>query len=247
MPEEGSGRLDPRKSYFITVLGKKGYGKSTIAAWLFDSYPYDRIVVDTTGDVGLKDGWTNIVGALPDRWPIDLDGKRQTLRWVPDPTSATYRDDLDRAVGLAFQHGQRKGHCGLWFEEVHEVAASNRTGPHMRRALRQGRHANLTMIVTDIRPITCDPLITAQADFVYCCRLPNPDDRATVAKNIGWDLKEPIEELDGQTIDQVLGSLPKYEYARYDAGDDELVLFPPLPAPAHTPINERHLEQPAAS
>jgi len=235
------GRLDPSRSYFIDVLGKKGYGKSALARWIFDSYPYDRLVIDTTGDVAPGEDWRTVRGEIPERWPVNFDGKRITLRYVPDPTSPHYRDDLDRAVGLAFSHGARKGHVMLWCEEVHEMAPSGRTGPHMRRALRQGRHVGLTMLNTDIRPVTVDPLVLNQADIIYSFRIPNPRDRQAVADSIGWDLKEPIEDLDGESLDQVLAGLEKFHYARYVHEDDELVVFPPLPAPKKIPHADRSM------
>jgi ABC-type polysaccharide/polyol phosphate transport system ATPase subunit len=38
--------MDPRRSNFISLFGKKGSGKSTLARRLFDAYPFDRAVID---------------------------------------------------------------------------------------------------------------------------------------------------------------------------------------------------------
>ena len=47
-----------------------------------------------------------------------------------------YLEEMDRFVGMCFAHGRT---C-LFVDEVHEGAPADRTPPHMRRALRQGRH-----------------------------------------------------------------------------------------------------------
>jgi len=231
--------LDPSKPVFICVMGKKGYGKSRYARWVFDGFPGDKLVIDTTGDVAPAESWRTEY-EVPDRWPMDLERKPITLRYVPDPTKPSYQDDIDRMIGVAYEYGKRSGRrIMVWIEEVHEVAASNRTRPHMRRVLRQGRHAHMFLLTTDIRPITVDPLVIAQADVVVCFRIPGPADRKVIADNMGWELKEPIDELDGLTVDEIWSKLEKFHYTRYEAEEDELVLFEPLPIGAHVPHAER--------
>ena len=91
----------------------------------------------------------------------------------------------------------------------------------MRRALRQGRHADLTLILATPRPLTVDPLVLSQADWVYIFKLRNPADRKRVAETIGWDPKD---------IDAAIADLAPFEYLRFDSAKDDLAHFPPLPA-----------------
>jgi Mg-chelatase subunit ChlI len=102
--------LDPRHSHFITIVGRKGSGKSLLARAFWLSYPYDRLVIDPTGDVDPGDPDAKpLVSPMPAKWPapeLDAEGrpKRQTYRFVPDMGSPTAIDDMDRAVGLAHWH-----------------------------------------------------------------------------------------------------------------------------------------------
>ena len=57
----------------IVVVGRKGQGKSELAWLLWDSWPYDRVVIDVTGDVGT---------VHPDPQTVDLD--------VPPPSRWPY-------------------------------------------------------------------------------------------------------------------------------------------------------------
>ena len=123
---------------------------------------------------------------------------------------------MDRAVGLAFSDRR----TALFFDECHEGAPAGQTPPHMRRALRHGRHADLTLILATPRPMTIDPLCISAADYVYTFRLNTPQDRRRVAENIRRDPKD---------FDDAVAGLKRYEFLRYDVAVDELVHYPPLP------------------
>jgi hypothetical protein len=220
------GKPDPHKPVQITVVGRKGSGKTEIAYLFFDSYPFDRMAIDPNGDLKMPEDTLELELPLPTRWPGEAwqrafgegrERKQQTLRFVPDFYEPTYVGDMDRAVGIAFQHRRT---C-LFFDECHEGAPSNQTPPHMRRALRQGRHADLTLILATPRPMTVDPLVLAQADWVYVFDLPNPNDRKRVAETIGWDPRDFSDAVE---------SLPEFGYLRYDSAKKDLAKFPPLPA-----------------
>lgn len=224
--------MDPRRSNFISLFGKKGSGKSTLARRLFDAYPFDRAVVDWHRDVvsgaGRPPDLVELHAPLPDRWPaggaaVHLPGieqRRTTIAFAPDSGRADYVDDMDRFVGLAYRHGSdlpARPVC-LWVDEIGELAPVGQTQPNMRRCLQLGRHRRMTLLMCGPRPINVDPMVLQQSDFVFVFTLPNPADRRRVADTIGWDPKE--------FDDAVLG-LPKHGYLRYDGED--LVEFPPLP------------------
>ena len=202
----GDGRL-------LTFLGKKRSGKSIMALSFFMSYPGDRIVIDVAGDDGPSGAGvvdlTGTVEDLPRRWPEHRrgeDGGPMTLRYVPDPGSPTYLEDMDAVVALAMRHGNT---C-LLIHEMGDLAQSNRTPAHTRRMLRQNRHRRITALMAAPRPQTMDPLVLAQSDVVYVFELMNPHDRRRIAESIGWD---------PSSFDAAVHDLARHEYLRFDSNE----------------------------
>lgn len=228
------GPTDPRKPIQMSVFGKKGSGKTELAYRFFDTYPGDRIAIDPNGDLKMPEDSLEIFSPLPTRWPgsrydewAEENGfppaggrkRRSTLYYIPDPGEPDYLEEIDRAVGLAFAHR----HTCMLFTECHEGAPVGKTPPHMRRALRHQRHAGLTSIYDTPRPLTIDPLVVAQSDYVAVFKLPSRQDRQMIADNIGWDVDDFHEGVKG---------LGKFEYLMYDAANDDLAHYPALPASA---------------
>jgi hypothetical protein len=131
--------------------------------------------------------------------------------------SATWLDDIDRAIGLCLGRGQP---MLLWVDEYGAVTRGSSTPPNMRRVLHHGRHDRLSLLLAAPRPMDVDPLGIAQADLVYTFRTPQVYDRARVADTIGWDRGE---------FDATNARLGKYEHTLYDGRVDELFVMPPLP------------------
>jgi hypothetical protein len=236
----GEGPSDPRKPVQISVFGKKGSGKTELAYRFFDTYPGDRGALDPNNDLKMPDDTLEIFSPIPSRWPgaayeqfaeehgLPAAGgrkRRSTLYFAPDAGEDDHLEEIDRFVGLAFAHRKT---C-LFFTECHEGCPVGKTPPHMRRALRHGRHAGLTLILDTPRPHTIDPLVVSQSDYVFVFKLPSRQDRQMIADNIGWDVDDFHAGVRG---------LGPYEYLRYDAGKDDLAHFPALPESAikhHTP------------
>lgn len=224
----------PDPPIFIACVGRKGQGKSELAWALWDSWEGDRLVLDTTADVGRlhPDPETIDLDQPPPAWPVwmkDAEADRLSLRYVPDHADPSYRDDMDRMIGLAFSHGD----CLIWVEETGLVAPSGRVLPHTNKVLHMGRHQRITLINTFPRPMGVDPLVMAQADVIYCFDLPNPDDRKRLADVIGWDR--------GQ-VDYAISQLNDYEYLRFVTSAHELSVWPPLPLPKKRRKAQAHLE-----
>lgn len=218
-------RIDPDKNQIITVLGRKGSGKSVFARETFLAWPgVDKLVIDPTGDADPGPGATT-VRALPASLPTaPRRGEHTVTRWIADPASPTYRKDLDRALELAIYPKERR--VLVWVDEAGEVfpsGSTGATGPAGRTLLQQSRHWYTSLILCAPRPINMDPLTIGQADRVVLYDLPHPRDRARVAETIGV----PPRELN-QLLDE-LRALGKYWFLMYIAETHELVLCPPLP------------------
>lgn len=220
--------VDPLLNQITLVLGRKGSGKSVWAREAFRWWPgVDKLVIDPTGDADPGDVLAGgvrceTVRKLPDELPRpQRAGQNVALRWIADPGSPTYRDDLDRAVGLALFPKNRR--VLLWVDEAGEVFPANRTGPNARTLLQQSRHWYTSLLMCCPRPITIDPLCIAQADRVVMYDLPHPRDRERVAASIGIEPRE----LNAQ-LDETRARGP-YWFLLYDARAHELYRCPPLP------------------
>jgi hypothetical protein len=181
--------IDPEKPTIVSAWGRKGSGKSVLNRELFRSWPFDRLVIDVNGNADPGPDAERLTAPLPTRFPdgAGLVGERRKARslWFrAHPGDKAYREQLDQAVGVAL-YPQHKRTC-LWAGEVGELMPNGRTGPHMRTALMQNRHHNLTLLVDGPRPMYVDPLVLAQSDLVAVFELPNPRDRDRIADSIGF-------------------------------------------------------------
>ncbi|MBU6429084.1 MAG: hypothetical protein KGR26_08755 [Cyanobacteria bacterium REEB65] len=205
-------RLDPTKPKFISIFGMKGSGKSVLAEAYWRSWPYSCLSIDPTGDFNAGDRDIEVLhDPLPNRLTMPDKGKR--TRWVyrPDPGSATYEDDLDRAVGLAFR--TPKDHPFLLqIDEIAEVTSATRTGPNMRRVLHQHRHQGLFVICCGPRTKDINPLVLSQADYAMFFRMPHELDQDRAAQICG---------ISRQQFTEAMRALPPYHYLRYDSRPDE--------------------------
>lgn len=217
--------LDPAKGGHIFISGKKGQGKSVLARRLFDSYPYDRLVLDVTGDLTSdfkKEGmpFKKITpDAMPLTFPRSPEEGRTTLVLAPDMgDEGSAMDQMDRALGLALDNRRTL----VWVDEVGALTRVGKTPPNLRRALHHGRHREIFLLLCGPRPIDVDPLCISQADVVATFKTPNPRDRARIAENIGWP---PAR------FDAAVNQLQTHEYLWFDStlDSEEIMHMPPLP------------------
>jgi hypothetical protein len=222
-------RLDHTRPYVISAWGKKGEGKSYFNGLVYRSYPGDKLAIDVNGHAYVGDDAERIrlEESMPTRWPEKAPAlgerrKPRNLHYIANPRSATYRDDLDRAVGLALFP---KDHpvC-LWAGEVGELTPHSKAGPHMRTLLMQNRHHRITALFDGPRPMNVDPLVLAQSDLVAVYRLPNPADRKRIADSVG---------IPPKTFDDVCAKTwreGKHWAVLYSSEHDQLFQLPPLPS-----------------
>lgn len=220
--------LDQDQPGWLTCVGRKGSGKSYLAQGFFDAYEGDKLVIDPTGDVDAGPDAETLTLPLPASWPARSDGKPSTLRFVPDVGADTYVDDMDRAVGLAFNRGR----CFLWIDEVGELTRANWSPPNTRRLLRQFRHRGMWVATCEPRPVDISPLVISQADYLGIFDLPHPRDRERCAGVMGMapkDFEAAHEEIwrppEDASSDQKWTGFIWYDSIRRTA-----TIMPPLPA-----------------
>lgn len=206
------GEIDPNVGVVMSFLGKKRSGKSKMALLWFESYPYDRVVIDINGTDGPHRDVIELHGTvdeLPTKWPEHLreDDKRMTLRFHPDMGSPTFVEDVDAVLGMAY----RTGRVAVLVHETGLIAKSSKTPPHMLRILQSNRHRQLTVFLCAPRPLTMNTLVLGQSDLVYIFELPNRADRETVADAIGWDRDD---------FNLAVAELGPHEYLRADTNEN---------------------------
>jgi hypothetical protein len=191
------GELDPAQQVIAAFVGRKHAGKSKLARFLAQSYPYDQIIVDLHGDdrpwqLDVKDSGYAELGEIPARWPdhLRVEGKPLVVYYQPDAGSPTLVQDMDSAAGLAWAHGQ----CLL---VVHEwgalaLAHNQRERPMTSRVQSQGRKRKISVFECMHRVHNVDGLTLVQADLIYVMAqgVTRREDRQRIATDIGWDLDQ---------------------------------------------------------
>jgi hypothetical protein len=218
--------MDPEKPQMVSAWGSRGSGKSALNRELFRSYPFDKIVVDVNGNADPGEDAEKITAPLPTRFPdaaamLGTTRRARTLWFRAHPGDKSYREHLDQAVGLAL-YPQHRRVC-LWAGEVGELQPHGRPGPHMRTALMQNRHYNVTCLFDGPRPMNVDPLTLAQSHFVAVFHLPNPRDRDRIADSIGFPPKRFTEAC------HAAWRLDEHAFVLWDANRKRLYEHEPLP------------------
>jgi hypothetical protein len=185
-------KLDAGRPMIISAWGRKGSGKSVFNGEIYQSWEGDKLAVDVNGHAYVGADAERLTGDLPTSFPLDTPAlgekrKPRNLHYVANPRSATYRDDLDRAVALSLFP---KDHpVLLWAGEVGELTPNSKAQPAMRQLLMQNRHHRVTALFDGPRPMNVDVLVLAQSDLVAVYELPNPADRKRIADSIGYPPK----------------------------------------------------------
>lgn len=236
-PEQGEQaaralEIDPDRSNIIVCVGRKGSGKSEAARTIFESWPYDRVVIDVTGDARPHDPELIVYTApfpaqLPD--PEVEHGRGRVTVWARvNPQSPTYFEDQDDALNLALHPRHRN--TLVWVDEYAQLATAAKIPPNLRLALQSSRHYHTSMLLCFPRPKYVPVITFQQADKILIYRLPNRDDREVLAKNMGYPF-DRFERHYAATMRR-----DPHAFLLWDSNQGLLVGLPPLPlARTHGP------------
>lgn len=214
--------LDPHRNFIVSAFGRKGAGKTTLNRTLFQDFPLSKLCVDVNGEADPGPDSKRITTISRGMPRVGRDHPPANLHYVADPGSDTYRDDLDRAIGMAMYPSDQPSL--VWGGEVGELCTESSIGPHLRRLLMQSRHYKTSALFDGPRPKKIDPLVIAQSDFVAVYDLPNPADRQRVAETIGY----PPARF-SQECDETFRRGP-YWHLLWSTAAKRLYRCPPLPA-----------------
>lgn len=221
--------VDAGRSNVVLCVGTKGSGKSEAARLIFDSWPYDRAMIDITGDARPDDPATIALAkpfppAMPDPDPEGQDPRRVTLWLRVDPRSSTLELDHDAALAVGLYPRHRP--ALVMVDEYGRMATASKIPPNVDLALMSSRHYHLTLLLCCPRPRRIPTLTIEQADKILIFDTPNADDRETLAKNMGYPWRR-FEECYERTMQR-----DRHSFLLWDKRQKLLLGCPPLPLPA---------------
>jgi hypothetical protein len=139
-----------------------------------------------TGDARPADPATVVLTApVPAQLPDPPEGQHRITVWARlDPRRPTYEEDQDDALRLGLY--PRGRNTLVWVDEYAQMATASKIGRNLRLALQSSRHYHLTLLLAFPRPRFVPRMTFEQADRIFIFRVPDRDDRETIAKNIGY-------------------------------------------------------------
>lgn len=193
----------------IFLTGMTGSGKSELAKAFFLSSAGPRTVVDPADSM--------LTSSIVDEGGTFSDPRRRpdvaTARFVPrDPTDRDAYDALYETLFRRFPHY-------VWLDEAGVAAPATGTPKWLNTYVIQGRKRSLGHLACHTRPREVGKNLIAQASHVFVFALPDPEDRAYVAKLVG--LPVPVLEREH-------AALPKYGFLWWNVVTRELTACDPI-------------------
>jgi len=217
--------LDPDRSTIAVAIGMKGHGKSEVLREIFNAWPYDRIVIDVTGDARPADPNLVVITApITTQLPAPAEGQHRVTAWVRlDPRRDNYIKDQDDALGLGL-YPRHRNTC-IWVDEYAQMATPNlgKDNANLKLALQSSRHYHVTLLLAFPRPTFVPVLTLAQADRVFIFKTPDITDRERIATNIGFPKRE-FEARYAETM-----ARDKHAFLLWDSQQGVLISCPPIP------------------
>lgn len=212
----------PSSDSRTVIVGATGSGKTQFSVWLLSTRDWHKriwFILDFKGD--------KLINALDlplwnfgDEWPNEPG--LYLIRILPG------QEDL---VSQFFLTCYNAGNVGIYIDEMYQLPYQDRW---IRACLTQGRSKNIEIIGCTQRPVRIDVFFLSEASYIGLFNLRVKDDR-----------KRMSDYMDGLEINR----LPKYHCLWYDVGDNESVVFEPVPDAAtlieifHEEIEAQETEQ----
>jgi DNA helicase HerA-like ATPase len=198
-----------KENTILSIMGRKGSGKSTLVREIMNSGQFPRIfVLDTNGEYGLEDGFeithTVKAGAKAMLRVRNRDEFRISLR-------ERDTEQLVKLLDVAFEIP----HHLMVIEETHFYVKPAYLPAEISQMVRLGRHRAISQIYVSQRPSGLNRDLTSQSDFIVTFRQSEPRD-------IKW-----LGEVAGDGAEDVR-NLPDYKVRVWTLGDPAKMPLPVL-------------------
>lgn len=212
-----------KENVIISIMGRKGSGKSTLVREIVNSGDFPRVfVLDTNGEYGVEDGFQvfHNVGA----------GARAMVRVRNKPEFRLSLRDKDtgrliRLLEVAFEIPDTL----VIIEETHFYASPSFLPEELSSLVRLGRHRAISQIYVSQRPSGLNRNLTSQSDFIVTFRQTEPRDILWLAQVAGGGAED-------------VRTLPDYKVRVWTMGDPEkmpLAIVQRIPAKKQLALFDR--------
>ncbi len=199
-------RIEPGER--MSIAGRTGSGKTTLASWMVRRSPGFWIVLNQKGDAALSRLGPNL---SMDTWELALEKGNKFAVIQPEPDKT-----IDEIDGWIYDLSENWENIGLFVDELYYLTSNSRAGPGLTGWLTRGRSRRQSFIGLTQRPVWVSKFVFSESDYLVEMSLALKDDR------------KRLYEMSG--MPQMLEKLPPRYWRCYAQGADDLVTFGPVPA-----------------
>lgn len=193
--------MNPTEKKVKLIFGKRGSGKSYLAAMLIElelrlliydvmSEYQNGVVFSTETYERLLEFWRHVY--------------RKRFRLIYRPIKPDV--EIEGICDLVYTLGD----CCFLVEEIDCYCSAYKISDSFASIIQRGRHKNITLIGITQRPFGIHRLLTSQAKEIYIFSTNEPRDR------------EYLRTLLGQEIEGKLDALEQYQYVKWEDGKEGL-------------------------
>lgn len=169
-------QLKPRPQERTCLIGTTGSGKTTMARWLLNYYPY--VVIFDPKDEIRWEGYKRFTTLR------DLAGAKEP-KLIYAPIASELRDeDFHEAF---FRWIYERKNTLLYVDEVYAIAYRQDIPDSYHACLTRGRTRNISVISATQRPKDIHPVILSENENFFIYRLQLSQDKEAIRKTIGLD------------------------------------------------------------
>lgn len=201
----------------ITILGKRGSGKTTLAKKIQNAYPR-LIIIDRLREyrergpgIWAVETFQGFAGAI--RATLDSPKFKIIFQFsVEADNHADLFNEVMRVCYMRYQCCELQSSICVVIDEVHNWASPHFVPKWLKEALLTGRHQNMALITASQRPANVHKDILAQSHHIFC---------ANIAESNDFDY---LKNVIGATTAARLRTLPKFHFLHVRDGHHPAVV-----------------------